>query len=560
MATEVGSRDWYTQSMTSLKTARASYMDHWMQCQMYTAPRSGRFVTTDVNRGDRRYKMIINNIALQALEVAVAGMLAGGLPETRPWEKLRMHDDELNDYKPVKVWLAKLERFVRAVLNSGNFYDEAQPFIRQLLQFGTCAQWQEDDFDHVSWFQTFPTGSFVIANDDKGRVSQFGREFQWQAEAMLRRFGRENVSEPVRRAYDDGNYNAWFDVSMFVHSNPFADSRKMLNKYKKVRVCYWQPGEDKLSGKFLSEAGVDFFPVNVGRWSREAEDVYATSWPVANALGDISGLQIKEKEKAKGLKKMVSPPLGAPSSMKSAQVNSLSNSVTLYDQGVNKQKIEKLYDVNLPMGELRVDIAADEKRIKDALYNNLFLAISDIEGIQPRNQYDLSKRDQERLLQLAPVVGRLGRDFASNVVRRILLQGQRAGLPIFANPPPEVKGKAVMVDYVSPLAMAQNAVVTGPIQATMTFIAGLGEAGFQDAYDYGNVGEAITRFNDAQGAPPEIINSIDEVAQRQAQRARQQNEERALAAAQSIATTAKTAADAKTGGEDNALTDLVKGE
>jgi hypothetical protein len=64
---------------------------------------------------------------------------------------------------------------------------------------------------------SFPVGSYYIANDSKGRVRVFAREFGMTVRQIVERFGKNgedlsNLSTPVKTAWEQGTLDVWFDV------------------------------------------------------------------------------------------------------------------------------------------------------------------------------------------------------------------------------------------------------------------------------------------------------------------------------------------------------------
>ena len=68
----------------ALKSERSSWLTHWREISDYLLPRSGRFLTTDRNKGDKRHNNIYDTTGTRALCVLAAGMMAG---MTRPRDR-----------------------------------------------------------------------------------------------------------------------------------------------------------------------------------------------------------------------------------------------------------------------------------------------------------------------------------------------------------------------------------------------------------------------------------------------------------------------------------------
>lgn len=543
--------------ISALSQERESFIPHWKLLSEFVTPRRGRFFTSDRNKGQRRHNNIINLRGTKAHQIARSGLLAGTMSPSRPWFTLETPNSELMESLAVKDWLHRTEIIIRAILNESNFYSQASTMIGELLLFGTGCMTHEDNFDTVARFYTHTVGSYMIAQNDRFEVDTLGRQFEWTVAQIVGKFGKENCSPTVQQAYDKGNYASWYPVTHLIYPNPERDERSRRNNRKRFRSIYYEPGLPTHDGRLLSDKGFDMFPAYCPRWDVTGEDVYGTDCPGMTALGDIKGLQTKERRKAQAIDKMVAPPLRGPASLKNQPVSQLPGGTNFYAADASGEKLEPLFQVNFPVDQLRADIDADERRINEAFFVDLFLAITMMEGIQPRNELDLMQRNEERLLQIGPVLERLHGEFLNKVIDRVFAQAVAAD--ILPPPPPELQGANLRIKYVSALAVAQRAVATGEIDRVAAFAGGLAAAGWAEVLDKFDADQAVDEYAQAIGAPPRIVRTDDAVAE--LRQARQAEKEAAMAAqmAQSAANTAKMMSDAKTN-DQSVLTEMTGGK
>lgn len=547
-------KDYYNRRKTELEQERSSFISHWQELADFISPRRGRFIRSDVNKGDKRHNNIINSRASQAHKIARSGMLAGTMSPSRPWFSLETHDPDLMEHPGVRDYLYKVERLIRSILNESNFYGMASQFLGDLILFGTSCMTHVDDFDSVARFYTHTAGSYSLGINDKQKVDTILREFEWSAIQIVQAFGIQNVSASVKNAVDKGNYLARYPVCHIIEPNDDYRPSSKLSKNKLWKSVYYEPSDRE--DKFLEIRGFDEFPAYAPRWDATDGDIYGTDCPGMTALGDVKQLQLEEKRKAQGIDMMVFPPLTGPPSVRNVPISSLPGGLTVFDGDDQKQALRSLYNVNLPLQELRIDIDAVERRINEAFYVDMFLAISNMEGIQPRNQLDIMQRNEERLLQLGPVLERLHSDFLDQLIDRVYNQCARAD--ILPPPPPDLQGQALKVRYVSTLAMAQRAVATQSIDRIVALAGNMASIGLTDALRKIDASQAMDEYAQAIGTPPSII-VPDEVVEQQIAAERQAMQaQQALEAAQGAANTAKMASDAKTG-DRNVLTDMMNG-
>ncbi len=556
MPHEHGLREYMERRKAAMITERSSFISHYKELSQLVQPRRGRFLVDDVNKGDRRYTSIINSKATQAHRIARSGLLAGFMSPARPWFQLVTPDPGLMEFEPVKQWLYKVELILREIFNQSNFYQMVPVMLGELLLFATGCMTHMNDFDNVARFYTHTVGSYMIAQDERFQVNTLVREFKWTAEQIVRAFGLDKVSQAVRNSYDKGNYDAWYPLVHFIEPNNNADYN-LLSENKPFRSVYYEPGGTKRDEQLLSVSGFDEFPAYCPRWDVTGEDIYGTDCPGMTALGDIKGLQIEEKRKAQAIDKMANPPLKGPATLRNSPISSLPGGVTLYDGDGTKEGLAPIYQVNPQIAELRADIQAVEQRIETAFFVDMFLAITNMTGIQPKNELELNQRNQERLLQLGPVLERLQTEFADKLIDRTFNQALRAD--ILPTPPPELSGQNLRVNYISSLAMAQRAVATGGIEHISAFVGSLAAAGFPEVADKFDADQAVDEMARAIGVPPSLIINDEVVAEVRQQRAEQQQIQQAMALAQAGASAVKDVSAAKVAGEPSLLTNVIGG-
>lgn len=509
-------RDSIEKRKAALETERSSFVPHWKEISEFMQPRRGRFFITDVNRGDKRYKNIINSRATQAIKISRAGMLSGTMSPSRPWFALQTDNPDFMDSKEVRVWLDATADIINNTLNKSNLFNMVPVMLGELITFGTGAISQVDDDENVARFFTHTVGTYSIAQDENYRVNTFLREYLMSTTQLMGKFGKDAVSRSVNNAYDAGRYDQMWPVTSFVAPNDEYDGRKVSSKYKRFMSCYYESGSTEKE-KFLKESGFDEFPVYVPRWDVTGEDTYGTDCPGMIALGDVKQLQLQERRKAQAIDKLVNPPLKGPASLRNVPVNSLPGGLTIYDQDLSKDGLTPIYQVDPRVQELLADVQAIEGRINEAFYVDLFFAISQMEGIQPRNQLELTQRNQERLLQLGPVLERLQSELLSPMIERTFNQLARKN---FLPPPPDIlQGQPLKVQFVSSLAMAQRSGQVGAIENLRLFVSELAQSGFPEAIDKVDADEAIDQVSLITGVPSKIIRSDEEAAQIRQQRA-----------------------------------------
>ena len=533
----------------ALKTERSSFEDHWRSLSEFVKPRRSRFFSQDRNKGDRRYSNIVNSAATRAHRTAQAGMFNGIMSPSRPWFVLEDADDpEIMEFAPVKQWYFLVQELLRRVAVESNLYEVAPNIIGDDLLYATAVMTHEDHSENLAHFRSLPIGSYAISQDDFGRVNTVIREYEMTAEQIVSKFSErgeisENISIAVRDAYNRGDYDTWFPVIHHIDENPEFRVGSNKPRQRRFRSVYYEPGRERNGERVLSERGFNEMPAYVPRWDTTGEDIYGTDSPGMIALGDVRQLQFQEREKGKGLAKMVTPPLQGPVGLRNVPIDQVPGGTTIFDAGGDQRGLRSVYEVRLPINELREDIKEVEQRINEAFFVDLFLAISAMEGVQPRNQLELTQRNQERLIQLGPVLQRTNRDMLDPMIDRLFMQAQRANL--LPPPPPEIEGRPIRIRYVSMLAMAQQALETGNIDRLMNFAVLLAGLGWEGALEKIDSEQAVDEYAGLIGAPPRLIVPDDIVEERRQARAEQEQAQLQLEQMQQSAQAVRTAGDTK---------------
>jgi hypothetical protein len=557
LSNKKGSIAFFNQLLSGYDIERQTFIAHYKDLQQYISPRRGRFFDEDRNKGGKKHQFIINSVATQALRIAAAGMVNGTMNPSRPWFALESFDPDLMESALVRSWLHNVELIIRTILNESNFYNMAPVFLKELLLFGTSFMTHVDDFDDVARFYAHTAGSYYLAQNDRLEIDTVARKFQWPLIQIIEKWGLENVSRTLKEAYDKGNYSSWYPIVHFITPNNEFNPNSKLSRDKAFSSCYFEPNNPNPdTEKFLSKKGFDVFPGYAARWDVTEGDIYGVDCPGMTSLGDVKQLQLEEKRKAQAIDKMVNPPLMGPPGIRNVAVSSLPGGLTAYEGDDAKQKLSPIYQVDPRLQELRLDMDAVEKRINNAFFVDLFLAISNMEGIQPRNQLDLAQRNEERLIQLGPVLERLHGEFLAKMVSRLFDQGIAAD--IFPEAPPELEGTPVKIRFISTLALAQKAVITSDIERLTSYLGVLVQTGKQDALDKFDADQAIDEYSRAIGIPPKIVLSDELVGEKRQAQAEAAQAQQMMAMAQQGADIANTVSQADTG-EGNILGDLVGG-
>ena len=545
MATET-KKQRYAKLVTSLKNERSSFEPDWREIGSFIKPRRIRLSRSETNRGGRRNQNIIDSTATQASTVLRAGMTTGMTSSARPWFKFGTSDPALAKFGPVKNWLEDTRSIIASSLLKSNFYNCAPILYGDGGDFGTGAVGMFEDEKSVFRFTNFPLGEYYVANDHRGLVRVFIREFQLTVRQLVMQFGTmgpkgvadwSNFSTTIKTAWERGDYEQWVDVCHVVQPNLEYNPNRLDAKYKPFTDCYFEVGREDGNDVFLREKGFDEFPIMTARWEVAAGDVYGTDCPGLKVLGDVKQLQLGEKVSASAIDKMVRPPIVAPTGARNAKLSQLPGEISYIDE-TQHATIRPLIDTS----GFRVDLLEGKQqqirdRVDEVYFKDLFRIMSNIDNPKDVTATFVNELKEEKLLMLGPVFGQYDQDFMKPLIDRAFQMHYRAGeLP---EAPPELQGQDLEVEYISSMAIALKAIGRGGMDVFTGYTLSLG-AVIPEALDKFNADAAMDTYADMTGVPPNVVNSDEQVAQIRKQRADMQRGQMAIPAIAEGANAAKT--------------------
>lgn len=518
---------------------RSSYDRHYKDLSAYIYPRATRFFAADKNRtGNARNTKIINNTATLALRTLSAGLMSGDTSPSRPWFAMRTHDPVLAKVQAVRVWLDSVRNIIAETLLKSNLYTTLPVVYEDLGCFGTSAFIvMEDDEDTIRCYH-FPIGSYVLSVGHRGNVNGLYRDMQMSVAQLVAKFGLENCSTSVKSLFKARDLGKQIDVRHCIDENPDADSENMESSNLPFRDCYYEKGSHE--NKYLSFTGFHEFPVMAPRWRVVGEDTWGNS-PAMETLGDVMQLQQMEKRKLQALDMLLDPPRSVPASLRNEYIGTMAGEKS-FIAGGGTDKVEPNYVINPYLNHMDASIAQVEQRVKRGLFEDIFLMIAEI-GRSNVTATEIQARQQEKMMVMGPVLERLNDEMKDPLIKRVFGIMSRAGL--LPEPPEELQGSPLVVEYISIMAQALKLQGVVAVERLVGFIGGVANTR-PDALDKLNTDETIDNYADMVGTSPKLINDDATVAKIREARAAQAQREQMMAAAQSMAGTAKTMADTDT--------------
>lgn len=541
-----GERKRLNSIIAELRNDRYPFWTLWREVADYYLPKRYIWLQSGKEARVRSAKnpYILDSTGTMAARVLASGMMNGITSPSRPWFRLRVPGSEEENDAATR-WADEVVRRMLYIMSESNFYNAMAVLYLDLVVFGSAAVLIYEDDESIIRCYNPALGEFYFGQSHRLVVDTFAREFKQSVKQLVTRFGEENVSETVRQKWKKGGADTlhMYDVTHLIEPNTGAVPKKF-----KYQETYWETGSN--TAGVLSQRGFNELPGIFPRWEVSANDSYGTS-PAMDALPDVIQLQQETKRKAQGLDKMVNPPIVADVQLQHRPTALMPNGIT-YIAGANNVGAKPLYQINAPLQEMTEDIREVQGRIREALHNNLFNMISQIDTV--RSATEIDARREEKLVLLGSVLERFENEALSPAVKRIFSIMQRQGM--LPDPPPDMEGVDLKIEYVSILSTAQRAVAAAPTERWLQLIGNLAQVAPQTlqvpAWE-----ELVRNYGTAIGVQARDMRSREEVAEEQKAMAAKQEAEEMAAAAPPLASAAESLSNTDVGGGANALQTLM---
>ena len=542
------------ETLAHMERVRAPWWHAWREISDFFLPRRYPWLLTDkeTRSASIRNRQLLDSTSITALRTLATGMMNGITSPARPWFRLRIEGFDVEEAPhDTKVWLEEAGQRMLTIMAESNFYNSLGILYLEWCAFGTASMSIYEDFEDVIRCHNHAIGEFYIDTDEDGRVTRHARKFMRTAEQTVAMFGEDNVSPTVLADVKAGDVRRFNPVQIYHLIEKNEPPIEGVRRSAAWRESYWEAGKDL--DRVLRVGPLDEPPNISVRWETYGTDVYGSS-PCMDALPDVRQLQQMIKQRAKGLDKMVDPPMLINKKLASQPKSMLPGGHT-YVAGQDLQSgARPAYQINIPFQELNMDIAACQARIRQVLFNDLFRMISELETV--RSATEIDARREEKLILLGPVLERFESEGLSPCIERIFNICLRAGL--FPPAPPDLAEAEIKIQYVSIMADAQRAVGTVSIERYLQLLGNMAGI-FPESLDVPNPEEIIREYAESIGVKTKLQRSRAEVAEVRAARQEQEQISQAAEQGQALIGGAQQLSQTDMGGGQNALSALLGG-
>ena len=545
----------------ALKIEGMLWYPAWKDLSLYINPTRGFFYETQPNVGKTiDHKTVIDSTAEDCVMTLSSGMVSGLTSPSRPWFRLALPDPDLMQLANVKYWLDDVNTRMLDIFAKSNIYGGLASIYEEVATFGTACAFLEEDYNDVIRMRVYTIGEYYLGCGHDGRCNAFYRRFWMTVSQLINEFGIDNCSMQTQTAFKSNNPDAWVKVNFLIEENDdrvpeYKDFRNM-----KYRCVYWEDSAG--NDQYLRIGGYEEMPVLTPRWqTTTTADVYGRS-PGWKMLGDVKMLQKLQKNKLIALDKVSNPPVQVDASVQ-GEANMLPGGITRFSATLPNAGVKPAYQVQPDLANMEATIEKTQAAIKRKSFSDLFLMMIDAERSgSPITATEVAERQAEKLTILGPVLERLESELLNPLIDRTFAIMYRNGL--IPEPPQEIQGMELKVQYVSVLAQAQKMTGITAINQVIQFVMASAQANpnILDTIDWD---QAAKEYAEMSGIPAKIMASPEAVmairkAKVQAQAKAEQQQDAAVMAqgAEMGAKAAKDASQAQLG-NNTALDALIGG-
>lgn len=511
-----------------LKTDRQNYSSFWQDVAKYCLPRKA-YITRTRTPGAKYDYDVYDSTAMQANLILAAGLHSYLTNPNSRWFSLRIEDEEVRENADVKEWLADTEDRLYNILNASNFNQQIHELYLDLGVFGVACMYEEDDPNETVRFYSRDIAEIFLCENEKEKIDTVFRRFSLTARQANEKWG-EAAGDVVKTFIARKEYDKKVEFIHAVEPRYERDVSKDDALNMPFKSTYIEVSKKHL----ISEGGYREFPYFTPRFNKNSGEVWGSS-PAMVGYADIKMLNEMVKVLIRAAQKVVDPPLVLPHDGYLLPIKYGPGALNFRLKGSADDKIEPLITkANLPVGlEL---IENYRTTIKKNYFVDLFLLLAD-PARKDMTATEVMQRVEEKMLMLAPVLGRLMNEFLDPLINRTFSIMWREGK--ISPPPPSLQGLPYSIEYISPLARAQKLDQMKSINSFLTLVGEMATVK-PDVLDNVNEDNVIMDIQELYGVNPKYIRDKDEVKAIREQRAQ------ALAIQQEMAMIGQGAQIAKT--------------
>ncbi len=427
-----------------MKSDRGTWESHWQEITDLVFPNHANFIGRETE-GTKRAFRAFDSTAIHASEMLAAGLHGRLTNPASRWFELTFKDKVLKENRPASIWLKDTQDVMYEEMQNAKtaFTSHMNEMYLEYTTFGNGALFISEnmDKDGVLYQAVSLSHSYFGLNPD-GRVDTLYRNMSFSISQLVNKFGINNVSEKVKKKYEDRKFDEKISVIHAVEPRIFTKHKIATNNTDFLSI-YLEVDTKKI----LRDSGFTDFPYATPRYYVAAGETYARG-PGITALPDIKMLNQMMKTTLKAAEKTVDPPVQMPDDGFLNPLRTIPGGINYYQRGSTDRIEPLLMGTNVPLAfEFMEDIRF---RIKEIFFNDQMQL-----GRRPEmTATEVIQRTEDMMRMMGPILGRMQAEALNTIITRtyaiLLRQGK------FPQAPENIAGQEIEIQYTSPIAKAQR--------------------------------------------------------------------------------------------------------
>lgn len=497
-------KQYLMQRLNELKRLRAPWLDRWREVSDYISPYNGRFEPND-HLETRNYNLIYDNEAGRSLNTLVSGLASGATSPVRQWFKVTVPDlDAMLDIGAAD-WCSEVEHTLMRAFQQSNTYNSLHALYRELCLFGVGVDLVMEDDKDILHHHVLSAGEYCLQVNSDGVVDTLYRTFQLTVSQAVNVFGWEDVPKVLKDAYQQGDLDRYYNFCHAIEPRHDRDVNSPSNKNMPWASYYFMTDGEASDDAIISESGFKLFPALCPRWDVLAGETYGIS-PAMSALPNVKQLQQECDCKSMALELMVNPPVQAPSTLRQEPLSLTPGAISFTGITGSEQTIKPIITTAGDINAITQDIMQLKQDIKSDFFVDLFLLIQQATSDR-MTATEVAALKEEKMLVLGPVIERLQHELLSPLVQMTYTKlKERRMLP---EPPENIKGRGLELEFQSMLAQSQRAVDINAIDRMMSSVQAMASV-TPEVLDRIDPDGMFDVYRDRLAVDPKIARSVDE--------------------------------------------------
>jgi len=508
----------------------------WKDITRFGNPRRENILLSSASnlKGQRKGKDAYDGTPLGALNTWSDGMQGFLVSKSLTWFRSEMDEPVLNKIDEVREWLQEYDRRMYSAYRRSNYYSVQGEWFRDAGSIGTATLYTEEDIvNQASVLTVIHPREVFIAENRFGQVDTVFRKFFLTAKQAVEKFGREKVSDNLRKdASERPDKNHEFVHAVFPNDSTWPGMMQVNRKlFRSVYIETKSSGENGV-GNIVRDSGYDFNPYVVWRFRKNSDEVYGYS-PMADALIEVFQLNQFGKTMIQAAQLAVEGAFNIPSEMR-GNVRITPKGYNYYD---DPQRVITPINTNInyPIGKDQQDRLQESIEDKFRVKYFQMLTRADI-GKQRRTIEEIMSMKSEQAVLMGPQIDRLVTEGLSKEFEIISEIEDRAGrfddmpIPNTILEYEDYTGRvaSLNINFTGPLAQNQKRIFKmQPIQDGINAIAPMTTL-FPNVRDRINEDEMAEEILESTNFPQHLIRSDEEVAEIRRRRAEELQQQKML--------------------------------